>query len=36
MLSFLKNLDLTKVSLLGLEGIREGIIEISAGLFAER
>jgi len=36
MLSFLKNLDLAKISLLGLKEIREEVIEISAGLFAKR
>jgi len=35
MLSFLKNLDLAKVSFLGLKGIGEGVIKISVGLFVK-
>jgi len=35
MLSFLKNLDLANVSLLGLKKIRKGVIEILASLFAK-
>jgi len=35
MLSFLKNLDLARVSLLGLKEIREEVIKISVGLFAK-
>jgi len=36
MLSFLKNLDLAKVSLLSLKKIEGGVIEISVGLFSKR
>jgi len=35
MLFFLKNFDLAKISLHGLQEIGGGVIEISAGLFAE-